>query len=144
MQRPVFLSKFLPDIFCSSFEEEKLYFKKKFFEYLQREDIVNNSVLQGAVFKQFYKYFQFVYGFNREEREYVISYLLEMFFNAEFARTESKTQILIALHNFLDLEKPLKHLRLDWKVFYSYINKYFMSNQTSAIINEGSQAQLME
>jgi len=57
-----------------------------------------------------------------------VSVLIQLFFNREDVRTESKIEILNTINFLLNTKEKCPQLKIDWKSNHKYLEFHFLTN----------------
>ena len=80
------------------FQEEREYFLKIIMDIISEKDVLKEAVIYGTNFKSLLEKFKGIFGLLKEEQEFFVSYLIEIIFQREDIRTESRVLMLRLLN----------------------------------------------
>ena len=96
---------------------------------MSKKDIINDWT-SNSNWRILISKYKNMFGFKVNECEFLIGYLFYTIFECEDARIESRIVLLKQLNELLSVGLNLSNLKINWRVLYNFLEKYYLSNRT--------------
>ncbi len=127
LHRNLFYARHFPSHLNEDLQEEQDHFYRELMSILQHSNFLSEWNTFGANLRSLLHKLYDLYTLSAQQRECILSILIETFFASEDVRTEYLMSLMHIINEYFDAWKH-PTLILDFRAIYNYIQRNFLTN----------------